>query len=62
MIPDHVEKSIGAETTFDVDVSDLSIIRRTMLALSNKVAQRLRQATRPAAPSRSRSGSPTSRR
>jgi DNA polymerase-4 len=44
VIPDHVEKSIGAETTFDIDVSDLSIIRRTMLALSNKVAQRLRQA------------------
>ncbi|GAA1523110.1 DNA polymerase IV [Dactylosporangium maewongense] len=44
VIPDHVEKSIGAETTFDVDVSDLSIIRRTMLALSNKVAQRLRHA------------------
>ncbi|GAA3222115.1 DNA polymerase IV [Dactylosporangium siamense] len=44
VIPDHVEKSIGAETTFDIDVSDLSIIRRTMLALSNKVAQRLRHA------------------
>ena len=39
-----MEKSIGAETTFDVDVSDLSVIRRTMLALSNKVAQRLRHA------------------
>ncbi|GAA0735078.1 DNA polymerase IV [Dactylosporangium roseum] len=42
--PEHVEKSIGAETTFDVDVSDLSIIRRTILALANKVAQRLRHA------------------
>jgi DNA polymerase-4 len=44
VIPDHVEKSIGAETTFDVDVSDLSTIRRTMLALSEKVARRLRHA------------------
>jgi DNA polymerase-4 len=42
VIPDHVEKSIGAETTFDVDVSDLSTIRRTMLGLSEKVARRLR--------------------
>jgi DNA polymerase-4 len=44
VIPEHVEKSIGAETTFDVDVSDLSTIRRTMLALSGKVAERLRHA------------------
>ncbi|WP_238007707.1 DNA polymerase IV [Dactylosporangium sp. AC04546] len=44
VISEHVEKSIGAETTFDVDVSNLSIIRRTMLALSTKVAQRLRHA------------------
>ncbi|WP_432977252.1 DNA polymerase IV [Dactylosporangium sp. CA-233914] len=44
VIPDHVEKSIGAETTFDVDVSDLSTIRRTMLALADKVARRLRAA------------------
>ncbi|WP_433609220.1 DNA polymerase IV [Dactylosporangium sp. CA-139114] len=44
VIPEHVEKSIGAETTFDVDVSDLSTIRRAMLALSGKVAERLRHA------------------
>ncbi|WP_432829413.1 DNA polymerase IV [Dactylosporangium sp. CA-092794] len=44
VIPDHVEKSIGAETTFDVDVSDPATIRRTMLALSGKVAGRLRHA------------------
>jgi DNA polymerase-4 len=44
VIPDHAEKSIGAETTFDVDVSDLSTIRRAMLALSEKVARRLRAA------------------
>jgi len=44
VVPDHVEKSIGAETTFDVDVADVSVIRRTLLALANKVAGRLRRA------------------
>jgi DNA polymerase-4 len=44
VIPDHVEKSIGAETTFDVDISDPTELRTTMLALSGKVAQRLRHA------------------
>jgi DNA polymerase-4 len=44
VVPEQVEKSIGAETTFDVDVADLSVIRRTLLALANKVAGRLRQA------------------
>ena len=44
VVPDHVEKSIGAETTFDVDVDDPSVIRRTLLALANKVAGRLRGA------------------
>jgi DNA polymerase-4 len=44
VVAEHVEKSIGAETTFDVDVSDLSVIRRTLLALANKVAGRLRRA------------------
>jgi DNA polymerase IV len=42
--PEHVEKSIGAETTFDVDVDDLALIRRTLLALAGKAAARLRQA------------------
>jgi DNA polymerase-4 len=42
--PDHVEKSIGAETTFDLDVADLSVIRRTLLALANKAAGRARRA------------------
>jgi DNA polymerase-4 len=42
--PEHVEKSIGAETTFDVDIDDLALIRRTMLALASKAAVRLRQA------------------
>src|SRR5256714_6160921 len=42
--PEHVEKSIGAETTFDVDVDDLDLLRRTFLALAGKAAARLRQA------------------
>jgi DNA polymerase IV len=41
--PVHVEKSVGAETTFDVDVADPATIRRHLLALSGKVARRLRQ-------------------
>jgi len=44
VVPEHVEKSIGAETTFDVDVDDLAVIRRTMLVLAGKAAGRLRQA------------------
>jgi DNA polymerase-4 len=39
-----VEKSIGAETTFDVDVADVEVLRRTLLALTNKAASRLRHA------------------
>ncbi|TDC35442.1 DNA polymerase IV [Micromonospora sp. KC213] len=42
--PEHVEKSIGAEVTFDVDVSDPREIRRALLALSEKVGVRLRRA------------------
>jgi DNA polymerase IV len=42
--PDHVEKSIGAEVTFDVDVADRAVIRRTVLALSTTVGERLRRA------------------
>ncbi|MGC4805778.1 DNA polymerase IV [Micromonospora sp. DT233] len=42
--PEHVEKSIGAETTFDVDVADPLEIRRSLLALAEKVGVRLRQA------------------
>ncbi|MCZ7379333.1 DNA polymerase IV [Micromonospora sp. WMMC250] len=40
--PEHVEKSIGAEVTFDVDVADPLEIRRALLALSAKVGVRLR--------------------
>lgn len=41
--PDQVEKSIGAETTFDTDVSETGQLRRVMLALSGKVGRRMRQ-------------------
>jgi DNA polymerase-4 len=44
VISDHVEKSIGAETTFDTDVNDIELLRRTMLALAGKAAARLRGA------------------
>ncbi|TDC79922.1 DNA polymerase IV, partial [Micromonospora sp. KC606] len=42
--PEHVEKSIGAEVTFDVDVGDPREIRRALLALSEKTGARLRRA------------------
>ncbi|HEX6870710.1 MAG TPA: DNA polymerase IV [Micromonosporaceae bacterium] len=41
---ERVEKSVGAETTFDVDVADPDLIRQTLLGLASKVAVRLRQA------------------
>ncbi|TNH23635.1 DNA polymerase IV [Micromonospora orduensis] len=40
--PEHVDKSIGAEVTFDADVADPLEIRRALLALSAKVGVRLR--------------------
>ncbi|MFG1950918.1 DNA polymerase IV [Micromonospora sp. NPDC048830] len=42
--PEHAEKSIGAEVTFDVDVADPLEIRRALLALAEKVGVRLRRA------------------
>ncbi|MEV4755489.1 DNA polymerase IV [Micromonospora sp. NPDC049559] len=42
--PEHVEKSIGAEVTFDTDVSDRAVLRRALLALSDKVGVRMRRA------------------
>ncbi|MEV6692873.1 DNA polymerase IV [Micromonospora sp. NPDC051196] len=42
--PEQVEKSIGAEVTFDVDVDDPEQLRRTLLALAEKVGARLRDA------------------
>jgi DNA polymerase-4 len=42
VIAEHVEKSISAETTFDVDIDDPTTLRRTFLALADRVATRLR--------------------
>ncbi|MEU4481455.1 DNA polymerase IV [Micromonospora sp. NPDC023966] len=42
--PEHVEKSIGAEVTFDTDVTDPVEIRRALLALAEKAGARLRAA------------------
>jgi DNA polymerase IV len=42
--PDEVERSIGSEETFAVDVTDHAVIRRELLRLSEKVAARLRAA------------------
>jgi DNA polymerase-4 len=42
--PEHAEKSIGAETTFDTDVADPEVLRRAMLGLATRVGERLRRA------------------
>lgn len=42
--PDQVDKSIGAETTFDTDTADPQVLRLAMLALADKVGARLRRA------------------
>lgn len=39
---DRAEKSVSAETTYDSDVADPDLIRRTMLGLAGRVAARLR--------------------
>ncbi len=38
----RVEKSIGSETTFDVDQSDPEVLRRTLLGLAQQIAKRAR--------------------
>jgi DNA polymerase-4 len=43
VVPERAEKSIGAETTFEIDVTDPDAIRRSLLALAGKTAGRLRQ-------------------
>ncbi|WP_422774043.1 DNA polymerase IV [Plantactinospora sp. WMMC1484] len=42
--PEHAEKSIGAEVTFDTDLAEPEAIRRALLALAEKVGVRLRRA------------------
>jgi DNA polymerase-4 len=42
--PEQVDKSIGAEVTFDTDVADPLVVRRALLGLADKVGSRLRQA------------------
>jgi DNA polymerase-4 len=42
VVSEHAEKSIGAEMTYDIDVADPTVIRRSLLALSDKVGIRLR--------------------
>jgi DNA polymerase-4 len=42
--PERVEKSVSAETTFDEDIGDAQVLRRTLLAQANRVAARLRAA------------------
>jgi DNA polymerase-4 len=40
---DRAEQSVGAETTYDIDVADLDVIRQTLLELATKVGVRLRR-------------------
>lgn len=40
--PEREEKSIGAEMTFDTDVADPVLLRKSLLALADKVGARLR--------------------
>ncbi|MCC6269711.1 MAG: DNA polymerase IV [Microbacteriaceae bacterium] len=40
--PDTLEKSVGHEVTFEVDVSDSAVLRRELLRQSSQVARRLR--------------------
>lgn len=42
VVSEHVEKSIGAEETFGVDVDDTHVIVRELLRLSEKTGRRLR--------------------
>jgi DNA polymerase-4 len=44
VVPDLVEKSIGAEETFGTDIDDPDLIRRELLRLSGRTARGLRSA------------------
>jgi len=43
VVPEHVEKSVGAEETFDHDVDDPEVVFRELLRLSERVAARMRR-------------------
>ncbi|GAB4270816.1 MAG: DNA polymerase IV [Deferrisomatales bacterium] len=43
VVPEGEAKSLGAETTFPEDVADPEVVGRTLLALSERVASRLRK-------------------
>ena len=43
VVPEHVEKSIGHEDTFDTDIIDLDLARKELLALAQRVAHRMRK-------------------
>lgn len=43
--PDTLEKSVGHEVTFEVDVADSSVLRRELLRQSSQVARRLRDSS-----------------
>ena len=42
MVPERQEKSVGAETTFEVDTRDLSVVEHHLLALADRSAGHLR--------------------
>lgn len=43
VVPDREAKSISHETTFPVDVSDVEVLRSTLMSLTEQVARRLRR-------------------
>ena len=43
VVPDHVRRSLGKETTFGEDVADRNIVERTLLGLADQVATSLRR-------------------
>lgn len=43
VVPERQAKSLGRETTFMVDISDRDTLERTLLSLSEEVAERLRR-------------------
>ncbi len=44
VVPESEAKSIGAETTFEEDVGDPSVVQKALLSLADRAARRLRRA------------------